>query len=215
VGRKLASGVRRLGSFVNSQRFGVSPSRIYGDDFYEHHVGHHQEPSAAAVAETLIELFHPACTFDVGCGSGIYSRELAARSVQAFGCDGSEHAIKRVPPTVFCVQHDLKEPLTTNRRFDLCFCFEVAEHIPKRFSENLVASCAGLSDTVVFSSATPGQGGTDHINEQPDSYWDALFAQNGLAPDPETTARLRERFRARDVIHWLTSNTRVYHRRNG
>ena len=215
VGRKLASGVRRLGMFVVSQRFGASPSQIYDEEFYDGYVSPQQESTAPAVAEILIELFRPASVFDVGCGNGIYSRELAARSVQAFACDGSSHAIRRVPPSVFCFQHDLKEPLATNRKFDLCICFEVAEHIPKRFSQNLVASCAAIGDTVVFSSAPPGQGGQDHINEQPDAYWDELFGHHALLPDSATTARLRERFRSRDVIHWLTSNTRVYRRGNG
>lgn len=213
--RKLESGARRLRSFVVSQRFGATPSEIYDERFYEESIAAKQESSAGAVAEVLIELFRPASVFDVGCGSGLYVRELAQRSVQTFGCDGSAHAIRRVPPTVFCFQHDLKEPLFTNRRFDLCLCFEVAEHIPARFSENLVASCAALSDRIVFSSAPPGQGGTDHINERPDSFWHGLFSRHRFELDGGSTDRLRERFASRGVVHWLVGNTRVYRRSDG
>jgi hypothetical protein len=35
------------------------------------------------------------------------------------------------------------------------------------------------SDAVVFSAAIPRQGGTGHINEQPQSYWARRFARNG------------------------------------
>jgi 2-polyprenyl-3-methyl-5-hydroxy-6-metoxy-1,4-benzoquinol methylase len=210
--RKAGSAWKRLRALVNSQRLGAAPSDIYDAEFYDEHIDSQQRESAGAVAEVLIELFSPRTSFDVGCGNGLYAGNLAQRSVRAFGCDGSIHAIQRVPEDVFGFQHDLKEPLVINRRFDLCTCFEVAEHIPKRFSENLVASCAGLSDLVVFSSAPPGQGGMDHINEQPDDFWDALFARHQLQPDTDATRRLQARFQERNVVHWLVTNTRVYRR---
>lgn len=211
--RKLGSGAERLRGLLRSQRLGVSPSEIYDGTFYEQHVDAKQMESAGTVAEALVEIFRPASVFDVGCGNGLYLGELVRLSVQAFGCDGSLHAIGRVPHGVFAFQHDLKDPLLVNRRFDLCTCFEVAEHIPNRFSSNLVASCVGLSDTVVFSSAPPGQGGTDHINEQPDLFWDELFARHQHVPDPEATAKLRALYAARNVVNWLTDNTRVYRSR--
>ena len=212
LARKARSAWTRLRALVNSQRLGAAPSEIYDGEFYDEHIDSQQRESAGAVSEILIEFFSPQTSFDVGCGNGLYAGNLAQRSVRAFGCDGSIHAVQRVPEDVFCFQHDLKEPLATNRRFDLSTCFEVAEHIPKRFSENLVASCAGLSDVVVFSSAPPGQGGMDHINEQPDDFWDALFALHQLWRVVEATRRLQARFLERDVVHWLVSNTRVYRR---
>jgi 2-polyprenyl-3-methyl-5-hydroxy-6-metoxy-1,4-benzoquinol methylase len=213
--RKLGTARKRLQWFFNSQRFGASPSEIYDAEFYDVTIDSQQRATAASVAEVLIEMFQPATSFDVGCGNGLYAGELALRSVEAFGCDGSIHAIQRVPEAVVAFQHDLKEPLVINRRFDLCTCFEVAEHIPSRFSENLVASCAGLSDQIVFSSAPPGQGGLDHINEQPDGYWDELFSRHEMRPEKEPTEELRRRFAQREVVDWLTRNTRVYRRANG
>ena len=208
--RKLASGVTRLRGLVHSQRLGASPSSIYDAKFYEESVDAHQLASADAVVDVLVALLQPRTVFDVGCGNGLYLGKFADRGVEAHGCDGSVHAIARVPARIFAFQHDLKDPLVLNRRLDLCTCFEVAEHIPRRFSENLVRSCAAASGTVVFSSAPPGQGGTDHINEQPEAFWDELFAREGLVRDDATTRELRERFAARDVVSWLAGNTRVY-----
>jgi hypothetical protein len=36
------------------------------------------------------------------------------------------------------------------------------------------------SDTILFSAAIPGQGGTGHINEQWPPYWIRLFEKNGF-----------------------------------
>jgi SAM-dependent methyltransferase len=208
--RKLASGVTRLRGLLHSQRLGASPSSIYDARFYEESVDAHQVASANAVVDALIALLKPRSVFDVGCGNGLYLGKFADRGIEAFGCDGSVHAIARVPARIFAFQHDLKEPLVLNRRLDLCTCFEVAEHIPRRFSENLVRSCVAASQTVVFSSAPPGQGGTDHINEQPEGFWNELFAREGFARDDAATRELRERYAAANVVSWLSDNSRVY-----
>ena len=42
------------------------------------------------------------------------------------------------------------------------------------------AELCALAPTVVFSAAIPGQGGTQHVNEQWQSYWVELFEQQGF-----------------------------------
>ena len=37
-----------------------------------------------------------------------------------------------------------------------------------------------MSDLVLFSAAIPGQGGTNHVNEQWPEYWAAMFANNSF-----------------------------------
>jgi SAM-dependent methyltransferase len=57
------------------------------------------------------------------------------------------------------------------KRFDMAMSIEVAEHLS---DDRANAFCEGLvsaSDYVLFSAATPGQGGFRHINEQPLGYW--------------------------------------------
>ncbi len=41
-------------------------------------------------------------------------------------------------------------------------------------------SLISLAPAVVFSAAVPGQGGTNHINEQWQSYWIRLFQRHGF-----------------------------------
>jgi 2-polyprenyl-3-methyl-5-hydroxy-6-metoxy-1,4-benzoquinol methylase len=207
---RFAAERNRLRGIIVSQKFGAPPSTIYDANFYEHDVNANQATSAEDVAETLIELFSPRTVIDVGCGNGIYLEALNRRNVYSVGCDGSSHGVRLCSPELFVFQHDLKEPLVVNRRFDLCLCFEVAEHIPMRYSTNLVQSCCNTSKVVVFSSASVGQGGTDHINEQPPQFWDALFEREGFLRAVDSTAALQAAFERRSVVHWLTANARVY-----
>ena len=60
----------------------------------------------------------------------------------------------------------------------LVLCLEVAEHLPKKRAELLIAELASIAPVVVFSGAIPNQGGTNHINENWQSYWISLFEKN-------------------------------------
>jgi hypothetical protein len=44
-----------------------------------------------------------------------------------------------------------------------------------------VESLTRHGDTILFSAAIPGQGGTHHINEQFPEYWAAVFRQKGFS----------------------------------
>ena len=67
------------------------------------------------------------------------------------------------------------------------------------------------SDTVLFSAAYTKQGGTNHINEQPHTYWARLFAAQGFVPF--------DLFRPvfwgnEDVCFWYRQNVFLYLRKN-
>jgi hypothetical protein len=57
---------------------------------------------------------------------------------------------------------------------------EVAEHLSARRAPAFVTELCSLSDFVLFSAAIPGQGGTNHVNEQWPQYWAAMFANNSF-----------------------------------
>ena len=58
-------------------------------------------------------------------------------------------------------------------------CLEVAEHVPKDKSGALIDNLTRHGSCVMFSAAVPGQGGEQHINEQPHEFWRDLFAMRG------------------------------------
>jgi hypothetical protein len=71
---------------------------------------------------------------------------------------------------------DITRPFDLGRQFDLVQCLEVAEHVQPQASDVVVDNIVRHGRCVLFSAAAPGQGGEDHINEQPYDYWRDLFA---------------------------------------
>ena len=48
-------------------------------------------------------------------------------------------------------------------------------------------------DIIIFTAATPDQGGTGHINCQERSFWIDLFEKNGCVYDIKETEKIKER----------------------
>jgi hypothetical protein len=118
---------------------------------------------------------------DVGCGIGTWVSEFVAAGVRTVeGMDGAyvDRTMLRFPEAHFRPV-DLAEPLTCARQYDLAVCLEVAEHLPESRADGLVKDLVHLSPAVLFSAAVPGQGGTEHINEQHLSYWAEKFGEHG------------------------------------
>jgi SAM-dependent methyltransferase len=167
-------------------------------------------PTAGVVVEVLIEHFAPRTVVDVGCGTAVYLREFERRGVDVFGLEGSSHAIAAAlidPGRIR--QVDLARPLSPSGEFDLVICFEVGEHLPDSASRVLAATIASLGRRIVFSAARPGQGGVDHLNEQPGAYWIERFEHAGCRYEPELTTRLRHDLAARGSAWWLPRNALV------
>ena len=120
---------------------------------------------------------HSVC--DVGCGLGTWLRVFLEAGVEDIvGVDGDWVDVDSliIPASAFH-RADLREPFHLDRRFDLAMSIEVAEHLPESRSTSFVEDLTRLAPLVLFSAAIPRQGGTNHINEQWQSYWAAIFAR--------------------------------------
>jgi len=82
-------------------------------------------------------------------------------------------------PTEDFTAVDLSKRFDLGRRYDLVSSLEVAEHLPPSASEVFISSLVTHSDLILFSAATPGQGGENHVNERPLWYWQGVFAKHG------------------------------------
>lgn len=114
---------------------------------------------------------------DVGCGVGEWNNG----NPNYFGVDYRVKEKDLLIPLERFIECDLNvHVLKVDRKFDLCLCLEVAEHLEPQRAEALVEMLCGLSDKVLFSAAIPFQGGVGHVNEQWQSWWGELFRKYGF-----------------------------------
>lgn len=139
----------------------------------------------------IIELVRPRTVVDVGCGTGLTLCQFLEMGVAPVGIEASRAAIRASRHPELIRRHDLRRALDLGRRFELVWCFEVAEHIHPRYVDIFVGSLCRHSDTVTLSAAPPGQGGEGHFNEQPQSYWELQFEKQGYRLHPEWTEQMK------------------------
>ena len=184
---------------------------------------------SAYAARRIISIIHTITpvqsVVDIGCARGTWLREWQAQGVNDIaGVDGDyvERDKLEIAPRCF-VTHDLAAHYDLQRRFDLAQSLEVAEHLPATRAASFVADLVTLAPVVLFSAATPGQGGEHHLNEQPYDYWRALFLRYGyvaidcLRPLLTKDARMPRWYRynlmlyvARDELTRLTPFARQF-----
>jgi hypothetical protein len=155
----------------------------YSLSFYEDRDG--SRVSAWHTVPILLNLFEPDTVIDVGCGDGAWLAVFKSKGVDVIGVDGpwvSQDDLL-IPKSDFIATDLARSALRErieglDRTFSLCLSLEVAEHLPSDCSDGFVSLLTKLSDIVLFSAAIPGQGGTNHINEQWCSYWITKFEEH-------------------------------------
>jgi hypothetical protein len=113
---------------------------------------------------------------DFGCGTGTWLKaciELECQTIQGFDGFADPSSLCITPE---CFSHKrLGETINLTKTYDLAICLEAAEHEKEKFSELIVENLTKASKVILFSAALPGQGGTNHINEQPPEFWQKKF----------------------------------------
>lgn len=158
-----------------------SGDQPYNQEFYSS-LRQTSGPSANVTVSLVVKILRPQSVVDIGCGEGAWLNAFAREGVKKIlGIDGDYVRQDRllIPPECFQTR-DLAQPFTVDERFDLAVSLEVAEHLPESYARFFASSLASLAPAILFSAAIPGQGGTQHINEQWPSYWAALFSSCGF-----------------------------------
>jgi trans-aconitate methyltransferase len=188
-------------------------SAIYDPTFFESYNAE-QEADIRAAADTLVDVLHPKSALDVGCGPGMLVRRLRERDVHAWGFDGSAHALAAAAEDVkrFIWQADLCGPMMFSPHGqELVVCTEVAEHVPAEFADRLVDLLTEKAGKwVCLTAAPPGQGGHDHVNEQPMHYWIAKFMECGWDVDEVLTAAVKDGWAGLKRMWFYPANVRLF-----
>lgn len=180
----------------------------YTDEFFEY-IERGSIASARHFCSFLAPLLGVNSILDVGCGRGAWLREWQNAGVRITqGVDGPyvRQQSLLIPIQDFTAV-DLSTRFDLGRRYDLVSSLEVAEHLPRGSSETFISSLVAHADLVLFSAATLGQGGENHINERPLSFWQEIFETKGY----EAYDIIRPVFRAcKDIEPWYRFNTVLY-----
>ena len=181
---------------------------VYDPTYYEY-INGGSTRSAEAVLPIVARHFAVSSVADFGAGQGAWLsvwQRLGVSDIRALDGSYVDQAALLVPSDAF-VPVDLARPVRLGRTFDLVQSLEVAEHLPASAAEQFVDNLVAHSGVVLFSAAVPGQGGEYHVNEQPYSYWRALFATRDyvmldvIRPSLAGDAR---------IAPWYRYNTFVY-----
>ena len=186
----------------------MSELHEYTEEFFEY-IERGSIGSAKRFSSFLVPLLGLKSVLDVGCGRGAWLREWRNAGVEiAHGVDGPYVNLQSllIPVEDFTAV-DLSKEFDLQQRYDLVSSLEVAEHLPGSCSETFISSLVAHADLVLFSAATPGQGGENHINERPLSFWQKLFKERGY----EAYDLVRPIFRSdKGVEPWYRFNTILY-----
>jgi SAM-dependent methyltransferase len=174
---------RDVPNCLEGDSLAVSRNYAYDETFYRY-IERGAIRSAQVIIPLVLDRLKTESVLDVGCGVGAWVAEYHNQGIIAcLGVDGDyvKESSLLVSPASF-VARDVGQPFDLRRRFDLAQCLEVGEHLEPLASKTLVANLVRHSDRVLFSAAVPGQGGENHINEQPYEFWRALFAEHEYIP---------------------------------
>jgi len=177
---------------------------IYNKSYYKRLVEKSLKSSQEMVP-ILIDWSKPKTVLDLGCGVGTWLHTFKKMGVETiYGFDG-EYVNKSqllIPQSSF-TPVDLSKQMPKIVKVDLAMSLEVAEHLPEKMADQVVAYLTACSDRVCFGAAMEFQGGSGHINEQNQSYWVKKFLAKGYLP----TRLIQEKL-------WSNNNVEVWYRQN-
>lgn len=184
----------------------------YDPSFY-YYINRGSIASAAVVVPLISSIIDVRTVVDFGCGQGAWLRQWKRSGAQrVLGLDGDyvDEDSLLIDRGEFRTA-DLGGAVDLGEKFDLVQSLEVAEHVRESSADTFVENLVRHGDIILFSAAPVGQGGHDHINEQPYDYWRDKF----LKHDYILIDWLRDAIRdAPEVESWYRYNCFIFIKRS-
>lgn len=191
-------------------------SAVYPDSFFRRR--YKLNWRAGIFCPPIKEFIDPKTLVDVGCATGDFVKWFNNHGIMAHGIEGSTAAKRHlVIPEDQCIFHDLRTRLNPPRKYDLAMSIEVAEHIEPECADIYVENLTKLSNLLLLTIAGPGQLGHSHVNLQPISYWDNLFAKHSYVHDyflKQQIISALEDHRSNRWVSAIMKNLNIYRRKN-
>ena len=138
-------------------------------------------------------------------------KALQNRGAKVKGLDASKAAVDLSRSQGLDVfTFDIETTDFLDHRSDVVVSMEVGEHLPESYADRFVDLLCRISDVVILTTATPGQGGTGHVNEQPHAYWIQKFAMRDYRLDEQNSNRWRQSWRMKGVQIWYHANLMIF-----
>ncbi len=180
----------------------------YDKDFYSRNLNF-QRALAAPLVPWIIKNLKYNSVADFGCGCGYLLSQLSKGKRDFIGINYNVPENLQFDKSHF-MSADFTREVILNLKYDLVVSLEVAEHIPEASADTFIFSLvSAASKYIMFSAATPGQGGVDHVNEQPHEYWHEKFIKHGFMACDEIRPVLAGN---KSVPFWYRNNIFLYER---
>lgn len=157
--------------------------QFYDDGFFKNRA-EGSIRSAKIILKILFEVYKPFSVVDFGCGYGCWlmvAESLGSKVLKGF--DGEWiNKENLLSSNIDFSPVNMNKDIEIRDKYDLSISLEVAEHLSEERAESFINTLCKASDVVLFAAAIEHQGGTNHINEQRQSYWINLFQSNGFEP---------------------------------
>ena len=210
---------RRILAAKNRLEANVPHNELYDDAYYQT-MDREMAVPARGIAESIIEQFpdlRGGAALDIGCGNGAVISELKRLGMTVAGLEYADAAVARAKARGLDVfKFDIESDGGYQTPADLVISTEVAEHLPESSADRYVDLMTRLSrKIIVMTAATPGQGGTDHVNEQPNAYWIHKIESRGFKHALALTNKFRRDWPSRGVDRHRANNVMVFERSGG
>lgn len=193
----------------------ASHDDIYDYEYYTDTVDRFMIVSCGHIADSIFSTFSPRSAVDLGCGTGLLLVALSEKGVECRGFEYSKAGIKICRDRGLSVERlNLEEDsLPADVKADVAISTEVAEHLPEACSDRFVGMLCSVADTIILTASEPTGTGTDHVNEQPKSYWIEKFSRHRFIYDDDLTLKWREDWTTKGVASCYTVNLMLFRKK--